>query len=335
MRVAEYIAATFAMSNISQQRPQCDIDLAVDFILSGGIVGVPTETVYGLAADATNESAVRKIFTAKGRPFIDPLIVHVCDMDMAESVADFSEDAKKLATSFWGGPLTMILPKKDSIGDIVTAGHPTVAIRMPSHPIMAELIKKSGKPIAAPSANPFGYVSPTRAEHVREQLGDKIDFVLDGGECSCGVESTIISMVSSPKKLLRPGPISAEEIEKILDEEIDKSPKKNEAHPQAPGMLKSHYSPTSRLTLFNDSQEIPANFSGDVIFFKRPQNPTENQYWLSENGDCTEAARNLFALIRKLDKASKRDMFCQRAPNSGVGVAINDRLSRAETKFDK
>ncbi len=323
------------MERISQQRPQRDIDLAVDFILSGGIVGVPTETVYGLAADATNEVAVRKIFTAKGRPFIDPLIVHVCDIEMAEKVADFTEDAKKLAKAFWAGPLTMILPKKESIGDIVTAGHSTVAVRMPSHPIMSELIRKSGKPIAAPSANPFGYVSPTRAEHVSEQLGEKINFVLDGGECSCGVESTIISMVSSPKKLLRPGPISSEEIEKVLGEEIDKTPKKNEAHPQAPGMLKSHYSPKSRLTLFDDESEIPADFNGDVIFFKRPQAPLDNQYWLSENGDCAEAARNLFALIRKLDKMSKREMFCQRAPNSGVGVAINDRLARAETKFDK
>ena len=323
------------MNSISQQRPYCDINVAADFILSGGIGGVPTETVYGLASDATNETAVRKIFSAKGRPFIDPLIVHVCDMQMAESVAYFSDDAKKLAEKFWPGPLTMILPKKDCIGGIVTAGFDTVAVRMPSHPMMSELIKKSGKPISAPSANPFGYVSPTTAEHVREQLGDKIDFVLDGGECKCGVESTIVMMTSSPKKLLRPGPISAEEIESVLGEEIDKSPKKNEAHPEAPGMLKSHYSPKSRLTLFDDIKEIPSSFTGEIIFFKRPENPQSNHFWLSENGDSKEAARNLFALLRKLDKISKNGFFCQRAPNTDVGIAINDRLGRAETKFDK
>ena len=320
------------MEEKPQTRPQCDISSAADFILSGGIGGVPTETVYGLAADATNEAAVRKIFAAKGRPFIDPLIVHVCDMEMAESVAEFSPDAKKLAEKFWPGPLTMILPKREKIGAIVTAGLDTVAVRMPSHPVMAELIRKTARPIAAPSANPFGYVSPTRAEHVREQLGDKIDFVLDGGECERGVESTIILMTSSPKKLLRPGPISAALIEAALGEEIDKSPKKNEAHPQAPGMLKSHYSPKSRLRLFNGISEIPADFRGETIFFSRPQNPAPNQYWLSESGDVDEAARNLFALLRKLDKISERGIFCQRVPNVGVGAAVNDRLSRAAAK---
>lgn len=323
------------MEYFSQQRPQDDISLVADFILSGGIGGVPTETVYGLASDATNESAVRKIFSAKGRPFIDPLIVHVCDMQMAEEVAYFSDDAKKLAEKFWAGPLTMILPKKDCIGGIVTAGLDTVAVRMPAHPMMQELIRKSGKPIAAPSANPFGYVSPTTAEHVREQLGDKIDFILDGGECKCGVESTIILMTSSPKKLLRPGPISAEEIEAVLGEKIDKSPKKNEAHPEAPGMLKSHYSPKSRLTLFDSPEEIPSSFEGEVIFLKRPSEPKSNHFWLSENGDLQESARNLFALLRKLDKISKHGFYCQRAPNENIGIAINDRLSRAETKFDK
>lgn len=316
-------------------RPQCDINAAADFILSGGIGGVPTETVYGLAADATNETAVRKIFAAKGRPFIDPLIVHVSDMAMAESVAKFNKDARLLAEKFWPGPLTMILPRKKIVGDIVTAGLDTVAVRMPSHPIMRELIKTAGKPIAAPSANPFGYVSPTKAEHVREQLGDKIDFVLDGGECKCGVESTIVLMTSAPKKLLRPGPVDALEIEKALGEEIDKSPKKNEAHPQAPGMLKTHYSPKSRLTLFDSESEIPADFQGEIIFFKRPDSPRKNSYWLSESGDVKDAARNLFALLRALDKTSKFGFYCQRAPNVGVGVAVNDRLSRAETKFDK
>jgi len=316
-------------------RPPCDIAQAADFILSGGIGGVPTETVYGLAADAANPDAVRKIFEAKGRPFIDPLIVHVCDMDMARKAAVFTPDAEKLAARFWPGPLTMVLPRTSIIGDIVTAGLDTVAVRMPAHPIMAELIRRANRPIAAPSANPFGYVSPTRAEHVAEQLGGKIDFILDGGSCECGVESTIVMMTSSPKKLLRPGPISPDEIEAVLGEEIDKSPKKNEAHPEAPGMLKSHYSPKSRLKLFDHDSEIPEDFKGEIIFFKRPAQPAKNHYWLTESGVTTDAARSLFALLRALDKSSKFGFMCQRVPNVGIGIAVNDRLARAETKFDK
>ena len=195
----------FSSKRETIKRPPSDILEAADFIARGGIGGVPTETVYGLAADATNPDAVRKIFEAKGRPFIDPLIVHVCDMDMAREVAEFTPEAERLAAEFWPGPLTMVLKKTPLIPSITTAGMDTVAVRMPSHPAMRELIRAS-KPIAAPSANPFGYVSPTCAEHVRSMLGGKIDFVIDGGECACGVESTIVLMVSSPKKLLRPGP---------------------------------------------------------------------------------------------------------------------------------
>lgn len=294
---------------------------------------MPTETVYGLAADALNPDAVRKIFEAKGRPFIDPLIVHVCDMEMAESLAEFSPATRALAQKFWPGPFTMILPRKSNVTDIVTAGLDTVAIRMPAHPIAAELIRLSKRPLAAPSANPFGYVSPTTAQHVREQLGDKIDFILDGGACRCGVESTILLTTVSPMKLLRPGPIPPDEIESAAGEKIDRFPTVNEAHPQAPGMLKSHYAPKSRLTLFDDPSEIPADFAGEIIYQARPASPKPNEYWLSEDGDTVEAARNLFALIRTLDKNSKCGFYCQRAPNIGVGIAVNDRLSRAETKL--
>ena len=312
------------------KRPPSDILKAADFIARGGIGGVPTETVYGLAADATNPDAVRKIFAAKGRPFIDPLIVHVCDMRMAREIAVFTPDAEKLAEAFWPGPLTMVLKKTPAIPDIVTAGMDTVAVRMPSHPIRRNLIRAS-KPIAAPSANPFGYVSPTTAEHVASMLGDKIDFVLDGGSCACGVESTIVMMTSDPKKLLRPGPIPPEDIEKVLGESLDISPKVNEAHPQAPGMLKSHYSPKSRLSLFDSPGEIPQNFQGNIIYLARPESPKENEYWLSEDGDLKEVAKNLFALIRRLDK-SGLDIYCQIPPRSGIGLAIADRLDRARTK---
>lgn len=310
-----------------------NINNVARLISEGKIGGVPTETVYGLAANALNEDAVRKIFQAKSRPFIDPLIVHVCDMQMAESVAEFSDDARKLANAFWPGPITMILPRKACVPDIVTAGMDTVAVRMPSHKMMRELIKKANLPIAAPSANPFGYVSPTKAEHVIEQLGDKIDFVLDGGDCECGVESTIVMLTSSPKKLLRPGPIKASDIEYVLGEEIDRNPKKNEAHPQAPGMLKSHYSPKAKLTLFCDVAEIPADFSGEIVFLKRPENPQKNHYWLSESGDAKDVQKNLFSLIRSLDKISKNGIYCQK-PNStdDAWLAVIDRLGRASAK---
>lgn len=323
-----------AMDITNNTQPSEDISLAADFILKGGIGAVPTETVYGLAADAFNAGAVRKIFEAKGRPFIDPLIVHVCDMQMAESVAEFSTKARVLAEKFWAGPLTLILKKRANVPDIVTAGLQTVAVRMPAHPVMRELIKTCQRPLAAPSANPFGYVSPTTAQHVAEQLGDKIDFILDGGKCSRGVESTIIALSDSaaPHKLLRAGPISPEELEAVLGEKIDVRPKKNEAHPEAPGMLKSHYSPSSKLTLFNSIEEV-RDTKENVIFLKKPLEPKKNHYWLSESGDLAEAATNLFALLRALDKISPNGFFCQRPPIEGIGLAINDRLERAETKL--
>ena len=314
-------------------KPSQDILEAARFISEGKIGGVPTETVYGLAADAFNADAVRKIFEAKSRPFIDPLIVHVCDMQMAESVAEFSQQARKLAEAFWPGPLTMILPRKKCVPDIVTAGMDTVAVRMPSHPMMRDVIKFSKCPIAAPSANPFGYVSPTKAEHVVEQLSGKIDFILDGGACECGVESTIVMMCSSPKKLLRPGPVVVSEIEKVLDEKIDAKPKVNEAHPQAPGMLKSHYSPRVRLSLFCEEAEIPQDFEGEIVFLARPENPEKNHYWLSENGDAQEVQRNLFALIRTLDKISKFGIYCQKPTDTDDSwQAVVDRLARASNK---
>ena len=300
--------------------------------MEGKIGGVPTETVYGLAANALDPAAVRKIFQAKARPFIDPLIVHVHNMEMAETVARFSPEAKKLAAAFWPGPLTMVLPRREAVADIVCAGMPTVAVRMPSHELMRALIEKSGVPIAAPSANPFGYVSPTKAEHVARQLGDKIDFILDGGDCKCGVESTIVSMASSPLRLLRPGPISASEIERVLGGKIERHPKHNPAHPQAPGMLPSHYSPKSRLTLFGDFSEVPRGFSGSVIFIKRPPDPQKNHYWFSESGGAKEVEKNLYALLRALDGGG--EIYCQMPASRGdEWLAVVDRLSRAAARF--
>ncbi len=320
--------------NTRSFRSRSDISEAADFILKGGIVGVPTETVYGLAANALNESAVRKIFEAKMRPFIDPLIVHVCDMKMANDIAYFFPNAERLAKKFWPGPLTLILKKKPAVPDIATAGLETVAVRMPSHPDMRALIRESGVPIAAPSANPFGYVSPTTAAHVAEQLGNRIDFIIDGGACDRGVESTIVALSTdnSPAgKILRFGPIGAEEIEKELGFELDKAPKTNEAQPEAPGMLKSHYSPKIPLELFDESPSPEKNAA--TIFFKRPKTVSKDCYWLSEDGSTSEAAKNLYSVLRALDKLPYSKILCQRCPVSeGEGAAINDRLSRASAK---
>ncbi len=309
-----------------------EISSAAEVLLRGGIGAVPTETVYGLAADALNPAAVRRIFEAKGRPFIDPLIVHVNSLEMAAEIAEAVPGTERLASAFWPGPLTMVLPRKDRVPDIVTAGLDTVAVRFPSHPVMLELIERCGRPLAAPSANPFGYVSPTCAGHVRDQLGAKIDFILDGGMCECGLESTIVLMVSSPKKLLRPGPVPPDKIEEILGEPVERNPKDNAARPAAPGMLDSHYSPKSRLKLFDSPSEIPPDFRGEVVFLKRPEKNSGNYYWLSESGDLEDAARNMFSLLRALDKKSEYGFYCQRPPAVGVGLAMLDRLSRAETK---
>lgn len=308
-----------------------DLQTAADIIKSGGIVGVPTETVYGLAANALNATAVRKIFEAKGRPFIDPLIAHVHSFAELEKIAEANPQARKLAEAFSPGPITYVLPKKPCVPDIVSAGMPTVAVRIPVHPVMQEFMRIVGVPLSAPSANPFGYVSPTTAEHVMAQLGAKIDAVIDGGQCDCGVESTIVSLTNPQKPvLLRPGPIARELIEEVLKCEVAYPKDKNPAIPEAPGMLKSHYSPRAKVVLFDDV--LPKFEAGAaVIYFARPKNPQADEFWLSEDGNVKEGARNLFSLLRLLDTNFKK-IYCQRFPNNGVGEAANDRLSRAAAK---
>ncbi len=314
-----------------------EIKKAAEIIKQGGIVAVPTETVYGLAANAFDENAVRKIFSAKGRPFIDPLIVHIENFDMLNEVAHLDTSSKKIAEKFWPGALTLVLKKKNSIPDIVTAGKDTVAVRMPKHPLMKALLKESDLPLAAPSANPFGYISPTKASHVENQLGQKVDMILDGGDCDSGVESTILI---SPEisdnglwQILRFGPVTKEDIEYFLNDRIF-VPQKNPAHPVAPGMLDTHYSPDTKLFLFDAAEEIPANFAGLTIHFSRPKTPQNNEYWLTENGDLKEAAHNLFSLLRTLDSKKSSMILCQRAPDYGLGLAINDRLKRAAQKLN-
>lgn len=320
------------------------IEQAGTLLQAGEIVAVPTETVYGLAANAFCERAVRRIFSAKGRPFIDPLIVHVHSLEQAGTLADISHPfVKKLADAFWPGPLTLVLPKKECVPAIVTAGEPTVALRMPSHPLMRKILQSAGKPLAAPSANPFGYVSPTRAQHVQDSLGERIEWILDGGECACGVESTIVLIADVPR-LLRPGVITREDLEKTLGVPVATAKghlekladEADSARAQiAPGMLKSHYSPHVPVFLFEFGTLPQAAGEGiAVVYQARPRRAdvSPGVFWLSENGEQADVARSVFALLRHLDQGDFSEIWVEKSPDSGIGVAVNDRLSRAAGK---
>ena len=307
------------------------IHRAAEIIKNGGIVAFPTETVYGLGADAFNALAVARIFEVKGRPYFDPLIVHVANpANVEELVKEIPSDAEKLMKSFWPGPLTVVLLKRDSIPDIVTAGLPTVAIRMPNHPVALSLIEESGCPVAAPSANPFGYLSPTTAEHVREQLGDRVDLILDGGPCPVGVESTILSFLEGKSRLLRPGGVPLEEVESIIGR-VETGP--TEDRPSAPGMLPRHYAPRTPIIMdwSKKDSELYKNKKVGFLAFQEKENHLKfsHREVLSKKGDLREAAANLFAAIRRLDGLNLDLILAEPIPEIGLGRAIMDRLRRA------
>lgn len=308
---------------------------AARIIRKGGIVAFPTETVYGLGADAFNPLAVARVFEVKKRPYFDPFIVHVAHpLDMKKLVKEIPLNVKKLTERFWPGPLTVVLLKEEDIPDIVTAGLPTLAIRMPNHPMALSLIRESNSPIAAPSANLFGYVSPTTAEHVREQLGDQVDLILDGGPCPVGVESTIVSFLEGNPKLLRPGGISLEEIESIIGKvEISRN---HEGKPSAPGMLPSHYAPRTPIVLDWEDQFLVVDKEKNVglLTFREPRDHLKFRHIevLSKKGDFREAAANLFAAIRRLDRLNLDFILAETIPEIGLGRAIMDRLRRASIK---
>ena len=308
------------------------IQQAAEIIKRGGIVAFPTETVYGLGADAYNPLAVARIFEVKKRPYFDPLIVHVANpSDVKKLVKEIPSDAKKLIERYWPGPLTVVLLKEEAIPDIVTAGLSTVAIRMPNHPMALSLINESGCPIAAPSANPFGYLSPTTAEHVREQLGDQVDLILDGGPCPVGVESTIVSFLEKRPGLLRPGGIPLEEIESMIGKiEISQIARNRLS---APGMLPRHYAPRTPIIL-DWSEKNLRIFNDKNIGLLAFQEPVNNLRFsvvevLSKKGDMREAAANLFAAIRRLDALNLDLILAESIPEVGLGRAIMDRLRRA------
>jgi L-threonylcarbamoyladenylate synthase len=311
------------------------IQQAAEIIRMGGLVAFPTETVYGLGADAFNPIAVARIFEVKRRPYFDPLIVHVSSQDdLDRLVAEIPITARRLLEKFWPGPLTLVLKKKEAVPDLVTSGLPTVAVRMPRHPMTLRLISLSGTPLVGPSANPFGYLSPTTAEHVREQLRDQIDFVLDGGPCEVGVESTIISCAEENPRLLRAGGIPLEEIETTAGR-VETNQVQQEK-PLAPGMLPRHYAPHTPILLDWSEEKLDAfrdRKIGLLAFQKARSILKFSQIEvLSKKGDLREAAANLFSAIRRLDRSDLDLILAEPVPEVGLGRAIMDRLRRASSQ---
>lgn len=310
------------------------IEIAAKTLENGGLVAIPTETVYGLAANALNEAAVLKIFEAKQRPFFDPLIIHVSGIEAVSRYAAFShERLKKLAEAFWPGPLTLLLLKKSIVPDLVTSGLPQVAVRVPLHQLTLELLNKIDFPLAAPSANPFGYVSPTEPEHVNKQLGDKVDYILDGGKCEVGLESTIVGVEDGEICVYRLGGLAIEEIEKVVGKvelRLNLS-----SDPKAPGQLKNHYAPRKPLFIGSLNELVQKNKAqkiAAIIFGKKELAQANYIFNLSERGDLKEAAVNLFAVLREIDETDADVIIVEPLPDEGLGRAINDRLKRAEFK---
>lgn len=304
---------------------------AAQLLRAGEVVAIPTETVYGLAANAFDEAAVLKVFEAKARPSFDPLIVHIGRKDeLARVVAELPPGAEALMETFWPGPLTLVLPKKSAVPDLVTSGLDTVGVRMPAHPLTRELLGSLDFPLAAPSANPFGYVSPTTAQHVADQLGERIPYILDGGPCTVGVESTIVGWEKNRWVLYRPGGIPVERIEAVIGRV---EPALKQVLPAAPGMLESHYAPRKRV-MVGDMDALLRRFAGQrvgIISF-REERPGHRCEVLSEQGDLAEAARHLFAVLRELDASDCEVILAERFPDQGLGRAINDRLRRASVR---
>ena len=310
-----------------------DLAEAKRLLEAGQLVAIPTETVYGLAGNGFSTEAVASIFETKKRPSFDPLILHTDSLEKVSAfVEEISEQAKELAKEFWPGPLTMLFRKKSNVPDLVTSGLDTVAVRIPNHPSTLALLKSLDFPLAAPSANPFGYVSPTTPQHVGRQLGEDISYILDGGACEVGVESTIISFEEKVPVVLRMGGLAVEQIERVLGEVAVQA--YSSSAPAAPGMLKSHYAPGKSFVLIDspDAFTLPENAQFALLVFDRPLAgvPLEKQFVLAPSGDVKEAARNLFGMMRMLDEREEiEQIIAIKVPDTGLGRAVNDRLKRA------
>ena len=314
--------------------PWTSVSEAARLLKDGEVVAIPTETVYGLAGNAFEPKALAKIFAAKERPTFDPLIVHIADIAQLTDIAkDIPDSAYKLAEAYWPGPMTIILPKKDCIPDLCTSALPSVAVRFPSHPIAQAIIKESGLPLAAPSANLFKHVSPTTAEHVAAQLADRIAGIVDGGPCSVGVESSIISLTGEKPTVLRPGAITPEMFAKVLGDVAIKESTSKPGQPMlAPGQCDTHYRP--QVPLYYG--EIPSGYTLPEhtvrIAFGTQPGPIPATVNLSTTGDMVEATSKLYALMHDLDTPDYDLILVDPIPNKGIGIALNDRLKRASVK---
>jgi len=323
-------AAEWILSRWTPYRMRHHVSSAAEIIRRGGVVVFPTETVYGLGANAFDRHAVARVFEIKNRPRIDPLIVHVADKRHARwLVKDFPAEAWKLAERFWPGPLTLVLPKIDELPDIVTAGLPSVAIRMPCHSLALALLWETGVAVAAPSANLFGRTSPTTAEHAAQQLGDQVDMILDGGPCAVGVESTIVSFCGDKPLLLRPGGLPVEEIEAVVGPLA--VPATDEPLPLSPGRLPRHYAPRTPVVLSPDLRSPSSARRVGLLCLEKPRDAGDFAAVevLSEQGDLQEAAAGLFAAMHRLDGLGLDCIVAQPVPTHGLGKALMDRLTRA------
>ncbi|MBB6464032.1 L-threonylcarbamoyladenylate synthase [Flammeovirga kamogawensis] len=299
---------------------------------NGDLIGLPTETVYGLAGNALDPKAVANIFEVKARPSFDPLIVHSSSLErLSPYIKDLPATAKKLAEAFWPGSMTMVLPRSEKIHDLITSGLDTVAVRVPKHDLTLSLLEQLDYPVAAPSANPFGYISPTSAQHVQDGLGDKIPFILDGGACEVGVESTIIGFPEGVPTIYRKGGIAVEDIEAVIGKVNVNA--QSSSQPKAPGMLHRHYAPNSTLLLGNIGGLIEKYKGKDVVTLSLKDTyntlPLDKQCILSKSGDLSEAARNLFKTLRAIDKLNPEYILGEWMPEEGLGRAMNDRIKRA------
>ncbi|MEQ8904698.1 L-threonylcarbamoyladenylate synthase [Ekhidna sp.] len=308
-----------------------DIRKVKALLSAGDVVGIPTETVYGLAGNALDEDAILKIYSVKNRPKFDPLIAHTDSLaKLVKLVKEIPPQAHELAQAFWPGPLTILLEKKTVVPDLLTSGLDRVAVRIPDHPLTLELLSGIEFPLAAPSANPFGYVSPTSAQHVQDQLGEKIPYVLDGGMCRVGLESTIVGFEGEEVIVYRLGGTKVEAIEEVVGKvriQVNES-----SNPAAPGMLKSHYSPGRKMILGDiekNLSELNPKTTGIISFTESFEVSDENLAVLSTAGDLEEAARNIFSALRKMDQPHIEVILSEFLPQEGLGKAINDRLRRA------
>ena len=313
-----------------------DLNRAAELLQAGRLVAIPTETVYGLAASAFNATAVAEVFDAKARPAFDPLIVHVPDRAAAASlVLEFPPLAERLADAFWPGPLTLVLPRRDCIPDLVTSGLPGVGVRVPAHPLTLQLLQQVRLPLAAPSANPFGGISPTTPRHVLEGLRGRVDYILDGGPCAVGLESSVVSLMQDPPQLLRPGGISLEELELVAGPVARPPLPSTDQHTAqlAPGMLTRHYAPRTPLQLLEaqtKARPIPGSHCGLLTWGEFPEEPGfERICRLSHGQDLRICAANFFAGLRDLDSSSLDVIIARLFPEHGLGRALNDRLRRA------